>query len=264
MVRVSSSAAVQRLGRRRGHRAGRARRQGRVARPVCELLGIVSSVPTDIVFSFSGFALRGGQTGPHADGWGLALYERHVRAHVPRADARLPSPLARFIRENPIKTLLAIAHVRTRRAAAPPLENTHPFVRVLWGRHFVFAHNGTLPQVKRLPLRARAPARRHRQRARLLLDARAAARAFPGGYPRTPRRSRAPSSPSPTISAATGSSTSCSPTGAICSRAAATSSATSSAGAVGHAPRCATRSWRSTSRRCCTRPARSRSSPPSR
>ena len=33
------------------------------------------NVPTDIAFSFTGFALRGGKTGPHADGWGVALYE---------------------------------------------------------------------------------------------------------------------------------------------------------------------------------------------
>ena len=47
------------------------------------------NVPTDIVFSFTGFALRGGKTGPHADGWGLALYDGQVRAQLPRADARL-------------------------------------------------------------------------------------------------------------------------------------------------------------------------------
>ena len=33
------------------------------------------NVPTDIVFSFSGLRQRGGKTGPHADGWGLAFYE---------------------------------------------------------------------------------------------------------------------------------------------------------------------------------------------
>src|SRR5262249_31795055 len=29
------------------------------------------------------------------------------------------------------------------------LRNTHPFVRELWGRHFVFAHNGTVRDVRR-------------------------------------------------------------------------------------------------------------------
>ena len=102
------------------------------------------NVPTDIVFSFSGLALRGGARGPHADGWGLALYEgRAVRTFLePSAAAK--SPLAKYIRENPIKTLLAIAHVRKRTRGPVNLANTHPFVRELWGRHFTFAHNGTV------------------------------------------------------------------------------------------------------------------------
>ena len=48
------------------------------------------------------------------------------------------------MREHPIKTLLAIAHVRKKTRGRPALENTHPFKRTLWGRHWVFAHNGTL------------------------------------------------------------------------------------------------------------------------
>jgi glutamine amidotransferase len=106
------------------------------------------NVPTDIVFSFSGLALRGGRKGPHADGWGLALYE-DARARVflePAAAA--DSALAKYVRENPIKTLLAVAHVRKRTRGRVSLANTHPFVRELWGRHFVFAHNGTVRGAK--------------------------------------------------------------------------------------------------------------------
>src|SRR5262245_19929084 len=116
---------------------------------MCELLGMECNVPTDIVFSFSGLRQRGGRTGPHADGWGLAFYEgRAARVFLeprPAAD----SPLARFLSENPIKTLLAIGHVRRRTRGPVTLPNTHPFVRELWGRHWVFAHNGTLPRVRR-------------------------------------------------------------------------------------------------------------------
>lgn len=102
------------------------------------------NVPTDIVFSFSGLALRGGARGPHADGWGLALYEkRSVRTFLEPA-AAAKSALADYIRKNPIKTLLAIAHVRKRTRGPINLANTHPFVRELWGRHFTFAHNGTV------------------------------------------------------------------------------------------------------------------------
>lgn len=119
---------------------------------MCELLGMECNVPTDIVFSFSGLALRGGARGPHADGWGLALYEgRAVRTFLePSAAAK--SPLAKYIRENPIKTLLAIAHVRKRTRGPVNLANTHPFVRELWGRHFTFAHNGTVRGVKAHPV----------------------------------------------------------------------------------------------------------------
>ena len=119
---------------------------------MCELLGMECNVPTDIVFSFSGLALRGGARGPHADGWGLALYEgRAVRTFLePSAAAK--SPLAKYIRENPIKTLLAIAHVRKRTRGPVNLANTHPFVRELWGRSFTFAHNGTVRGVKAHPV----------------------------------------------------------------------------------------------------------------
>src|SRR5688572_16656897 len=116
---------------------------------MCELLGMECNVPTDIVFSFSGLALRGGVRGPHADGWGLALYEgRSVRTFLEPA-AAANSRLAEFVRKNPIKTLLAVAHVRKRTRGPVNLGNTHPFVRELWGRHFTFAHNGTVRGVRK-------------------------------------------------------------------------------------------------------------------
>ena len=56
---------------------------------------------------FSGLALRGGVRGPHADGWGLALYEgRAVRTFLEPA-AAAKSPLAKYIRENPIRIGIA-------------------------------------------------------------------------------------------------------------------------------------------------------------
>ncbi|MGN6109896.1 MAG: class II glutamine amidotransferase [Kofleriaceae bacterium] len=119
---------------------------------MCELLGMECNVLTDIVFSFAGLSGRGGRHGPHADGWGLALYEgRSARVFLEPAPAS-DSPLARFVREHPIKTLLAIAHVRRKTRGEVNLANTHPFVRELWGRHFVFAHNGTVKRVRQLRL----------------------------------------------------------------------------------------------------------------
>ena len=115
------------------------------------------NVPTDIVFSFSGLALRGGKSGPHADGWGLALYDGKRARIFLEPTAAAASPLAKFIRENPIKTLLAIAHVRKRTRGRISLANTHPFYRELWGRQLVFAHNGTVRGVRSLPTGRFAP-----------------------------------------------------------------------------------------------------------
>lgn len=119
---------------------------------MCELLGMECNVPTDIVFSFSGLASRGGKCGPHGDGWGLALYDGKVARMFLEPNPAASSPLARFVREHPIKTLLAIAHVRRKTRGGIGLANTHPFVRELWGRHFVFAHNGTVARARGLKL----------------------------------------------------------------------------------------------------------------
>ncbi len=45
---------------------------------MCELLGMSANVPTDICFSFTGLIQRGGNTGPHKDGWGITFYEAKV------------------------------------------------------------------------------------------------------------------------------------------------------------------------------------------
>jgi glutamine amidotransferase len=114
---------------------------------------MVASHPTDMVFSFTGLALRGGQTGPHADGWGLSLYDGRFARTFLEQDPAHSSRLARFLRENAIPTRLAIAHVRRMTRGVASLPNTHPFVRVFDGRHVVFAHNGTLPNVKQRALK---------------------------------------------------------------------------------------------------------------
>ena len=119
---------------------------------MCELLGMSANVPTDIRFSFAGLARRGGDTGPHADGWGISFYDgRTCRSfHEPEPSSR--SQLARLLRDMPIKSRIVVAHVRKANRGRVSLENTHPFARELWGRRWTFAHNGQLKGVKRLPL----------------------------------------------------------------------------------------------------------------
>ena len=43
-----------------------------------------------------------------------------------------------------LRSLHVVAHVRKATVGAVSLENCHPFVRELWGRYWVFAHNGDL------------------------------------------------------------------------------------------------------------------------
>ena len=111
---------------------------------MCQLLGMNCNVPTDICFSLTGFQARGGGTDVHRDGWGIAFFEgRGVRVFLdPRPSA--DSPVAEFVRRYPIRSLNAIAHIRKATQGATGLENTHPFMRELWGRYWIFAHNGNL------------------------------------------------------------------------------------------------------------------------
>jgi glutamine amidotransferase len=115
---------------------------------MCELLGMSANVPTDIRFSFAGLARRGGATGPHRDGWGLAFYDgRAARVfHDPAPSAT--SQLARLLRQYAIKSRIVIGHVRRANRGRVMLANTHPFTRELWGRTFSFAHNGQLKGIK--------------------------------------------------------------------------------------------------------------------
>jgi predicted glutamine amidotransferase len=102
------------------------------------------NVPTDIVFSFTGFAHRGGRTDTHHDGWGIAFFEGAGVRHFVDHQAAVASPIAELIKRYPIKSLNVIAHIRKATQGQVALENCHPFVREMWGRYWVFAHNGDL------------------------------------------------------------------------------------------------------------------------
>lgn len=111
---------------------------------MCQLLGMNCNTPTDIVFSFTGFATRAGRTGEHTDGFGIAFFEgAGVRLFVDH-QAALHSPVAELVKNYPIKSRNVIAHIRKATQGEVLLENCHPFQRELWGRYWVFAHNGNL------------------------------------------------------------------------------------------------------------------------
>jgi predicted glutamine amidotransferase len=111
---------------------------------MCQLLGMNCNVPTDIVFSFTGFATRGGGTDHHNDGWGIAFFEGVGVRHFVDHEAAVSSPIANLIKKLPLKSTNVIAHIRKATQGHIALENCHPFVRELWGRYWVFAHNGNL------------------------------------------------------------------------------------------------------------------------
>lgn len=111
---------------------------------MCQLLGMNCNTPTDIVFSFEGFRRRAGLTDTHSDGFGIAFFEgkgvRVFRDDKPGHN----SPIADCVKQYHIKSLNVIAHIRKATQGDVNLENTHPFIREIWGENWVFAHNGNL------------------------------------------------------------------------------------------------------------------------
>jgi glutamine amidotransferase len=108
---------------------------------MCQLLGLNANTPTDLVFSFTGFAHRAAE---HKDGFGIAFFEGPgVRLFVDHLSAT-ESPVAEMLRRYPIRSRHIVTHIRKATQGRVALENTHPFMRELWGRYWVFAHNGNL------------------------------------------------------------------------------------------------------------------------
>lgn len=111
---------------------------------MCQLLGMNCNTPTDIVFSFEGFRLRGGLTDSHADGFGIAFFEGHGVRLLQDDKPCAHSPVADLVQKYKIKSENVIAHIRKATQGQVHLVNTHPFVREIWGEYWVFAHNGNL------------------------------------------------------------------------------------------------------------------------
>jgi predicted glutamine amidotransferase len=111
---------------------------------MCQLLGMNGNVPTDICFSFEGFRARGGKTDEHQDGWGIAFFEGLGCRIFIDVQASIHSPIAELVKNYPIESTHVIAHIRKATQGVISLENCHPFRRELWGKYWVFAHNGNL------------------------------------------------------------------------------------------------------------------------
>ena len=113
---------------------------------MCELFAMSARFPTDVNRSLALLRPRGGEIGPHSDGWGVAFYEgRAARVFKEPVPAAQSGCLA-FMSNYCFQSNLVIGHIRRAnpeqfgRSSA----NTHPFERELGGRSWVFAHNGKL------------------------------------------------------------------------------------------------------------------------
>ena len=108
---------------------------------MCELFALSSNRAVRISFSWRGFRKRGRI---HRDGWGVAWYlDSGLVGLVKEPRPSVESPIARLMVRG-VKSRIVVSHVRWASKGNISYVNTHPFVRRLWGRDWVFAHNGTL------------------------------------------------------------------------------------------------------------------------
>ncbi|MFQ5582511.1 MAG: class II glutamine amidotransferase [Mariprofundaceae bacterium] len=114
---------------------------------MCQLLGMNCNVPTDILFSFEGLRARGGVTDEHSDGWGIGFFEGPGCRLFIDTKPSAQSPVAVLVQQYPIHSLNVISHIRKATQGKISLQNTHPFLREMWGRYWLFAHNGNLEHV---------------------------------------------------------------------------------------------------------------------
>lgn len=111
---------------------------------MCQLLALTSSSPVSPDFLLQGFFLRGGKTGDHSDGWGIALFNQgHASVQTHQSAAHRCSQARLLLHKKP-KATTVLAHIRKATSGHVLPCNTHPFTRNLWGETWVFAHNGDL------------------------------------------------------------------------------------------------------------------------
>lgn len=120
---------------------------------MCELFAMSANAPTDVNHSLALLKPRGGELGPHSDGWGVAFYDgraaRIFKEPIPAAESRCLA----FIAEYDFQSATVIAHICKANPAkfGHTSANTHPFEREFGGRSWVFAHNGKLPGLRNAP-----------------------------------------------------------------------------------------------------------------
>ena len=109
---------------------------------MCELFGLSANVEVGVRISFEEFFEH---SRIHRDGWGVGFYKDDAAVLIKEPKIAKMSPLVKFIKEHDyVHSHIIISHIRYASHGDVAYKNTHPFVREVFGRMWVFAHNGTL------------------------------------------------------------------------------------------------------------------------
>jgi glutamine amidotransferase len=117
---------------------------------MCQLLGISSNKEVNLCFSFREWRHRGGKKNP--DGYGFAYWPGGIPRVLKHPTELEDSPAKPGVEEvKQARSRTFVCHVRWASAGTIDGTNTHPFEAEHRGRRFVFAHNGTVREVRNLP-----------------------------------------------------------------------------------------------------------------
>ena len=117
---------------------------------MCELLALSFNTSVNFKLSIKAFRRRGER---NPDGWGITPYPDRAALVIKEPASSAESELLEFLAGyGGLRSKILIAHVRWASAGSVAYRNTHPFLRELNGREYVFAHNGTLHGFRRLEL----------------------------------------------------------------------------------------------------------------
>lgn len=111
---------------------------------MCQLFAMNSSQPVSVHLALRTFTARGGHTGDHVDGWGIAFHDRRGSRVLLDHRRAVDSALAAYLCRHPVHATTVLAHVRKATRGQVTRTNCHPFQREWRGRRWSFCHNGTL------------------------------------------------------------------------------------------------------------------------
>ncbi|WP_457807793.1 class II glutamine amidotransferase [Kushneria sp. EE4] len=122
---------------------------------MCELLGMNANRPVNTGFSWRGFKHRGGDNGPHRDGFGIGFYRRDGYHDFHDLRPATESPLADLLGRDDIAALIMMGHLRHANEGSVEIRNTYPFTQEMKGRRWCYTMQGQLEGFEVLGLTGR-------------------------------------------------------------------------------------------------------------